>query len=191
MVSTRDLILETARDLFKERGYENVTINDICEACGITKSTFYYHIKSKQDIIVHYYDMIVSNITPILVDMINSSNSWEQIASLFDSLITDMESYGVALNAQVLSISLKENLETLDLRPDLKDIAISIITKGQETGQFKNPNKAESLYEAAAYMFTGYEVMWCVKDGDFDWRGHFFASLENMLDVDEALRKYS
>ena len=44
MISTKNKIFETAGKLFKEKGYENVTINNICEACGITKTTFYYHI---------------------------------------------------------------------------------------------------------------------------------------------------
>ncbi len=191
MVNTQDLIYETARNLFREKDYESVTINDICKACGITKSTFYYHVKSKQDIIVHYYDLIVNNLTPILINMLDSSNTWDQITALFNSLITDIESYGVGFNSQLLSISLKENLRTFDMRQNLKDIAIKIISKGQALGQFRNQNNAERLYEAAAYMFTGYEYMWCVKNGEFNWREQFLTSVENLLDVDEELRKFT
>ncbi len=191
MVNTQDLIYDTAMTLFKEKDFDSVTINDICMACGITKSTFYYHVKSKNDIIVNYYDSIVNNLTPILIDMLDSSNSWDQIIALFDSLITDIESYGVGFNSQLLSISLKENLRTFDMRQNLKDIAIKIITKGQGLGQFRNPNNAERLYEAAAYMFTGYEYMWCIKNGDFNWRKEFLTSVENLLDVDEELRRFT
>lgn len=191
MANTQELIYETARHLFLENDYEKVTINDICKAAGITKSTFYYHVKSKQDIVVHYYDQIVNNLTPMLIDLLDAPNAWDQIVTLFTRLIADVQSYGAGFNSQVIAISLKENLRTFDMRQELKDIAIKIITKGQEAGEFRNPNKAEKLYEAAAFMFTGYEVMWCVKNGDFPWREEFLASVENILDVEDSLRKFS
>lgn len=52
-------------------------------------------------------------------------------------------------------------------------------------------NNASDLYRSAAYMFTGYEYMWCVKDGDFPWKEQFYNSLENLFDIDPILRKYS
>ena len=47
---TKDIIIETAYQLFFKHGYNNVTINDICKECKITKPTFYTYIKSKDDI---------------------------------------------------------------------------------------------------------------------------------------------
>nr|WP_319776676.1 TetR/AcrR family transcriptional regulator [uncultured Sphaerochaeta sp.] len=32
-------IIAKGNELFKDKGYEKVTVNDICEACGITKTT--------------------------------------------------------------------------------------------------------------------------------------------------------
>ena len=34
-------IISISYNLFKEKGYDNVTINDICDKCNITKTTFY------------------------------------------------------------------------------------------------------------------------------------------------------
>ena len=36
MKDTRKLITDTAMELFKEKGYENTTVTDICKICGIT-----------------------------------------------------------------------------------------------------------------------------------------------------------
>lgn len=38
--TTKDFIIETANELFLEKGYKNVTVVDICEACNISKTTF-------------------------------------------------------------------------------------------------------------------------------------------------------
>ena len=75
----KDKVFSTAVRLFIEKGYNNVTINDICDACEITKPTFYYHFKSKQDIILHYYDHVIENLTPVLIQMLDTSSHWEQI----------------------------------------------------------------------------------------------------------------
>jgi AcrR family transcriptional regulator len=44
-------ILDAAEKLFIEKGYEAATINDILEAVQIAKGTFYYHFKSKEDVL--------------------------------------------------------------------------------------------------------------------------------------------
>jgi len=44
-------ILDTAEKLFAAKGYEAATINDILEAVKIAKGTFYYHFKSKEEVL--------------------------------------------------------------------------------------------------------------------------------------------
>jgi AcrR family transcriptional regulator len=50
-------ILDTAAALICERGYERTSIQDIAEACGLTKGGLYHHIEGKEDLlleIMHY-----------------------------------------------------------------------------------------------------------------------------------------
>ncbi|MCK9349357.1 MAG: TetR/AcrR family transcriptional regulator [Sphaerochaeta sp.] len=176
-------IIAKGNELFKDKGYEKVTVNDICEACGITKTTFYYHLKSKQDILLQSYDIIVDNLTPMLRQMLHLPSCWEQIKHLFDYLITQFIALGPELNSQLLIVNLQRKDRALHLRKHLEEIAIDIISMGQERGQFHNSNEPKVLYEAAAYMFTGYEYMWCTLSGDFAWRELFFQSLETLLVV--------
>lgn len=189
--NTRDKIFKIASKLFNENGYDNVTVNDICNSCNISKRTFYYHLNSKDDILFHYYDHIVDNLTPLLMQLMNTSNNWEQLLLLFDNLINHIEELGPDINGQLLSKNLQNNNNTFDLRKNLTDIAIQIIENGQKNKQILNLNNAADLYRSAAYMFTGYEYMWCVKNGDFQWKELFYNSIENLFDVKPALRKYS
>ena len=45
---TAERILQTAHQLFMERGYVGVSINDVVQAAGITKPTLYYHFADKE-----------------------------------------------------------------------------------------------------------------------------------------------
>ena len=44
---TERKILYAALDLMRERGFEKVSVRDICKAAGITTGAFYHHFPSK------------------------------------------------------------------------------------------------------------------------------------------------
>src|SRR5579863_6095056 len=67
---TKALILETALDLFKERGYEQTTMRAIAEKAGVALGNAYYYFKSKEHLIQAFYirlqDELIIAARPIL-----------------------------------------------------------------------------------------------------------------------------
>lgn len=53
---TRSLILETALEMFGERGYEETTMRAIAEKAGVAPAATYYHFRSKEHLIQAYYE---------------------------------------------------------------------------------------------------------------------------------------
>ncbi len=49
--STRDLIVEAADELFYQRGFEKTSFADIADQVRISRGNFYYHFKTKDDIL--------------------------------------------------------------------------------------------------------------------------------------------
>jgi AcrR family transcriptional regulator len=49
-VQTRARIVESARRLFNRRGFEQVTIDQIMAAAGLTRGAFYHHFHSKNEL---------------------------------------------------------------------------------------------------------------------------------------------
>lgn len=49
--NTRGRITEIADQLFYERGYEHTSFADIASAVGLSRGNFYYHFKTKDDIL--------------------------------------------------------------------------------------------------------------------------------------------
>ena len=66
-MSTRDKIMDVALHMFSERGYEAVSIRDICGEVGIKESTLYYHFKNKKDILDSLVAKFKAHIDSLLV----------------------------------------------------------------------------------------------------------------------------
>jgi len=54
-VGTKKCIFDNSIKLFTQKGYENVSINDIADAVGISQSAVYNHFNSKQEILDTIY----------------------------------------------------------------------------------------------------------------------------------------
>ncbi|MGC7927500.1 TetR/AcrR family transcriptional regulator [Lysinibacillus sp. VIII_CA] len=68
-LETRDKLLKTSLDLFNKFGFEHVTVEQITNACHVSKGTFYTHFPSKYDVILekfkeldHFYSTLEKNI---------------------------------------------------------------------------------------------------------------------------------
>ena len=48
---TPDSLLEVAVAVFNERGYDGTSMEDLARAAGITKSSIYHHVKSKEELL--------------------------------------------------------------------------------------------------------------------------------------------
>ncbi len=184
-------ISDIAYDLFREKGYEKVSVQEICDACNITKPTFYSYVKSKENLLVTFYDDVTVNIVSNLSTILSANNSWEQFLIIFRSLIQESYRVGADINSQLFISNLKSDSNSFDLRDNLTEIMVSIIKRGQDKNEILNQSTPEVLYEAAAYTFTGYEVMWCIKKGDLEWEKRLFSAFEAMFDVRKDIRIYS
>lgn len=50
---SRTKLLRAAQNVFRTKGYAATTVDDICEAAGVTKGSFFHHFKSKEELTVN------------------------------------------------------------------------------------------------------------------------------------------
>lgn len=55
-LATRDRIIRSAIPLFATHGFDAITMTDVAEACGISKSGLYAHYRTKRDLFVACLD---------------------------------------------------------------------------------------------------------------------------------------
>lgn len=184
----KEKINRTAIELFLERGYAQVTIQDICQACGITKPTFYKYAGSKENLILDLYDITINELLIDTYHFLETTTHYGQLLLVFRTLIGVTKKYGPDLFSQMFISNLTSDRHSLDMRENLTKLCIVIIKKAQEAGEIRASGDAGAIYRGIAHMYTGYECLWCIKKGDYNWESEFLESLESMLDVREDLR---
>jgi TetR/AcrR family transcriptional repressor of nem operon len=56
-------LLDAALYVIRSKGYSATRIEDVCEAAGLTKGSFFHHFKGKEDLAIaaaHYWDEVTS-----------------------------------------------------------------------------------------------------------------------------------
>ncbi len=73
--NSRQKLIQATVELMSARGFEPMGIQSILEAAGVSKSNFYYHFKSKEELCLAALDAMAEQFFSECVDPILSNNS--------------------------------------------------------------------------------------------------------------------
>lgn len=79
----RKYILETARKVFLERGYKNVTMKDIVEACDISRGGLYLYFSSTREIFLEVLKLEANDDDDVFGSNISEDATAADILALF------------------------------------------------------------------------------------------------------------
>lgn len=65
----KGLILDAAVKLFEQYGYKNVSIVQITDAINMTTGVFYYHFRSKEEILHTIYEEYITYVTNVIEEV--------------------------------------------------------------------------------------------------------------------------
>ncbi len=77
---TRRSLLEAAAKLIAERGYRGTTVNDVIAAAALSKGTFYWHFKSKHDLLLAVLEERFDRPVRELAELLKSAPAQEDMA---------------------------------------------------------------------------------------------------------------
>ena len=103
----KNTIINTSYKLFMENGYDQTTVNDICVACSITKTTFYRYIDSKEELLSFFFNDINEKIDELKLNAETHTDYVQQIIDAFDLIITHMLQFQQELYCQLYISNLK------------------------------------------------------------------------------------
>jgi AcrR family transcriptional regulator len=65
----RDMILKRAAHLFARRGYPATSMNEVAQACGLSKATLYHYYRDKYNLLVSIADGHVSHLQALVAEV--------------------------------------------------------------------------------------------------------------------------
>lgn len=178
---SKEIITEKALELFRKKGYKNVTVDEICLSCNITKPTFYHYVPAKEELILNVYDDIIEHLLDDMVNIVGIDSSYEQLVYIFSRLLKDTTDFGYDLVSQLFIANFKENRHSFDLRDQLTKVALSLIESSQVHHEINNPAEPMKLYNALGHMFTGFIAMWCITQGQNNIKENFFIAMDALF----------
>lgn len=97
-MTTRDRIVEAADQLFYRQGYEHTSFSDIADVVQISRGNFYYHFKTKDEILDAVINVRLANTREMLEQWeIEGNGPVDRIRSFIHMLISnrdEIERYG-------------------------------------------------------------------------------------------------
>ena len=63
---TRNMILESALQLFRDKGFDATTMRDVAARAGVALGAAYYYFDSKDAIVMGFYERAQDELTPVL-----------------------------------------------------------------------------------------------------------------------------
>jgi TetR/AcrR family transcriptional regulator, cholesterol catabolism regulator len=163
----RDTILEAAATIFGQKGYHAASMQDIADAVSLQKASLYYHVSSKQDILIALLDKALD----ILIERLSIVKDAPLVND--KKLRLAMETYlGVLLDHRSLASVLLLEYRSLD--PHLKSshmprrhrfegIWRGIIEDGIKEGIFSPVDPG--LTARALLGLMNWTIMWYREDG--------------------------
>lgn len=170
---TREAIVETALALFKERGFDAVTVDEITKGAGVAKGSFYTYFGAKSDIIVQEF---------LKID--DYYRSWaegnlKRYAGAEARLLAFTRAQMRYVRDVVGNQSLKVLYANQTIEPGEDKIITSgerqwvsivkgIVEEGQASGTFRTDLGAERLAALVNRSARAVFLDWCILDGSFD-----------------------
>lgn len=107
----KKLIIDRSISLFNEKGYENVTVEDITKSVGIAKGTFYNFFSSKAVILLLWFEMKFQQIN---IDQTNNSErsveeNLQYFIKILLSTVKDEQSLFVSMLEEYIKLHYDES----------------------------------------------------------------------------------
>ncbi|MDS9471808.1 TetR/AcrR family transcriptional regulator [Sporosarcina pasteurii] len=131
MTDRKILIIEKAAELFAEKGFDATSVQDITDACGISKGSFYLSFKSKDNLLFSIFEYFTNKLMKRMAELkdINIEArerlklffkvQFEEIARYSDFILMQMREQTNPINEEMLQLMNNMRRRTYQLQEDV------------------------------------------------------------------------
>jgi AcrR family transcriptional regulator len=168
-------IINAATELFRARGYDNTSLNDIVELAKISKGSFYLHFADKRELFIECADRVFFDIDRKFDDLKNVRDIWQRFRMRGIMFIRTSRHFIEMLHIARGTFTTASPRHRLKLRKIMQNLINPIIhdlDEGVRKGLFKNINTT-----VVAHMLMG-----VVEYGTYYLEGKSDDEIEHWID---------
>ena len=181
---TREKIFQAAKRILQKKGYEELSIKNICEEAGVSNGSFYHHFKTKDDLLSYYIED-QPKIDPDLLELPgNAAGVREGIIQVYMNYVKYCRELGVEFMAEYYDT--KNQALNADIRTERPYPIVTVQTyveKAIQAGIVSLNVKIEEFTTDIRMIVIGNVFEWCIKHGEADFEGNMSRSLGKYLDA--------
>ena len=192
--ATKNTIFETAGELFTLHGFNDVSVDDIVRAAGVSKGTFYVHFESKDALIASFIEDYVkkvdfgyrAHLESLPPELSTAQVLLSLIGKIADTLVHDI---GIQHMRTVYKLQLTgdDGIEVVKgYGRALYQIFGEILNRGIISGEFRGDIEPEEMTRHFVMAIRGISYEWCIRYPEFDFKARALAHFSLLL---AAVRK--
>jgi AcrR family transcriptional regulator len=157
---TRRELYAAGMALFAVRGFDAVTVEQICEAAGVSRATFFLHFPTKSALLIEFHHELARELAGLLAPPRGpAAQEFRRMVDLFATRWLERADAMGAMLREVLAtpaLALSVERESRGLRALIEDV----VRHGQRTGEFRrsiSPRLASTIFLAtSAAILSGH-----------------------------------
>lgn len=148
--NTRRSILRAATSLWAEQDFDSTTIEDICAAAGVGRSTFYLYFESKERLLTELARATATGVASDVDEWVDAASVDDAVRVFVDGLVRRMESVPRGVAALVMRRVAVANVSPRPVPGDpilFDDILAGIVRDSQRRGELRADLDAHEIGE--------------------------------------------
>lgn len=180
---TKERIFRAAKRILKKKGYEELSIKNICEEAGVSNGSFYHHFKTKDDLLSYYIEEQPS-IRPELLELPkDAAEAKAAIVQVYLNYVRYCRELGVEFMAGYYNPKNQAlNAVIRTKRPYPIMTVQAYVEKALAARRIGLNVEIEAFTTDVRMIVIGNVFEWCLRDGQTDFEGNMTRSLGKYLD---------
>jgi AcrR family transcriptional regulator len=176
-------ITETAIVLFRQLGYDNVSVRMICEKANVARSSFYSVFKDKSEILIYSLSSVKDNFQTIMPSFIMAENDLERIWLLTDSFLMRAVEAGPELCKVYFVLEISGKCDLFDILEGFNHWLVQLLVNCKKLGIVGVSGSPEELIPMQLNLAKALLFDWVRCGGEFPLRETVRHTIEVFLDV--------
>src|SRR6056297_1122330 len=162
---TKEKIYSNAIKLIRKKGFENISVSEICDKSDVSIGTFYYYFKTKQDILFEIYKKADDYFENTVYENLKSDNHLEKAREYLFYYIKFVEDDGIDM---IKHLYIPDNKLFVKKGRAMQTILEDIIEKGQQKDEISEKMGPEEAVRFSFVVMRGVVFDWALNDGSYD-----------------------